>query len=261
MADTTTARKKKQLLKLLPTDGAPIGNTALRKHLGWSPGTYFRCRDELKAEDKIILGRGRGGSVRLTKALPRKRHAKQTMACQGKAKHRASERSLYPGFLKSLENWATAQGWTSQIVQQTSDQGGRSTGGKYTRPDFVVVGSKKYEYSHGIVRDVETFEVKPLGARIDSVFEAAAHSRRATKSYLAMQVTPDEPSESEMARVESECSRFGIGLITFKDPAKVDEWRYLVDPVRAEPDPELLEEFISEQVSEANKKLIRQWLK
>ena len=157
--------------------------------------------------------------------------------------------------------WAEAQGWTERIVQQTSDQGTRATGGRYTRPDFVVIGMRKYDYSPGVVRDVETFEVKPLGAKIDAVFEAAAHSRAATKSYLALQIDENNPTEHALARFEDECRRFGVGLITFKDPCKFERWNFLVEPVRREPDPELLEQFIRDQVNVRNQELVRKWVR
>jgi hypothetical protein len=262
MANISDAQRKQRLLNALPPDGTSRGNRALARELKWKPDLYLKIRDDLVTEGKVQVGRGRGGSVRLTKPTPVVGKKKQKTAIQQAAKPtRGAERKLYPDFLKSLHTWAEAQGWTDKLVQQTSDQGSKATGGKYTRPDFVVVGIKKYEYTPGLVRDVETFEVKPLGALIDGVFEAAAHSRAATRSYLALQVAPDSPTEDQLARFEAECQRFGVGLITFTDPGDYENWTFLVDPVRTEPDPELLEQFVRDQMNKKNQETVRKWVR
>jgi hypothetical protein len=261
MANISDAQRKQRLLDALPPDGTSRGNRALAQELKWSPDLYLKIRDELVTESKVQVGRGRGGSVRLTKPAPITGIKKPKTKTQHTTKPtKGAERKLYPDFLKSLQTWAEAQGWTDKLVQQTSDQGSKATGGKYTRPDFVVVGIKKYEYTPGVVRDVETFEVKPLGAPIDGVFEAAAHSRAATRSYLALHVAPDSPTEDQLARFEAECQRFGVGLITFTEPGAYEKWTFLVDPVRTEPDPELLEQFVRDQMIKKNQEIVRKWV-
>jgi hypothetical protein len=261
MANISDDQRKKRLIHALPADGSSRGNQALARQLKWNLDLYFKIRDELVAEGKAQVGRGRGGSLRLSKPAPSVPAKKGAGRRRKAVVPRVPERKLYPDFLKSLHLWAEAQGWTDKVVQQTAEQGGKKTGGKYTRPDFVVVGFKKYEYTPGLVRDVETFEVKPLGAPIDSVFEAAAHSRASTRSYLALHVAADQPTEDVLARFEAECQRFGVGLVTFSDPADYEAWQYLVDPVRAEPDPDLLEQFVRDQVSKKNQEHIRKWVR
>jgi hypothetical protein len=58
------------------SDGEPrlIGNKALRDALGWDENRYVRIRSELVDQQKVIVGRGQGGTVGLaatpgTKAL------------------------------------------------------------------------------------------------------------------------------------------------------------------------------------------------
>lgn len=53
------------------TQGEPklIGNKSLREELGWDESRYTRIRTELLNQDKIIVGRGYGGSVGLA-SLP-----------------------------------------------------------------------------------------------------------------------------------------------------------------------------------------------
>jgi hypothetical protein len=255
MGNISDAQRRANLLAEVPQDGSPVGNTYLSKQLGWTPDVYLKIPNELVAEGKLSLGRGRGGSVRLSEpsGLP-------TTDIVDEEVHRHRERSLYPTFRESLRIWADAQGWSAYIIEQTSDQGRRRTGGRYTRPDFVVIGVKKYRYTPGVVRDIETFELKPIGAAIESVFEAAAHSRLATKSYLALQVGENEPTEDELSRIEAECQRFRIGLITFEDPKDYASWRYPVDPIRTEPDPELVEQFVRNQLSAKNQDQIGMWM-
>ncbi|HUZ67694.1 MAG TPA: hypothetical protein VMU56_08550 [Beijerinckiaceae bacterium] len=40
-----------------------IGNSALRKSLGWNEDRYWKVHAALIETDKIVKGRGRGGSV------------------------------------------------------------------------------------------------------------------------------------------------------------------------------------------------------
>jgi hypothetical protein len=252
MANISDDERKSRLLAAVPKDGSSIGNTYLARQLGWSLDVYFKVRNGLVTDGRLEIGRGRGGSVRLIVDTP------STSAPPARKPRNEKERSLYAPFLGTLKIWSAGQGWHDHVVQQTSDQGAKATGGRYTRPDFVVIGIKKYEYTPGVVRDIETFEVKPLGATIDAVFEAAAHSRAATKSYLALEVAENQPTEDEIARFESECQRFGLGLLTFVEPT---EWHYLVDPVRREPDPELVDQFFRAQILPVNQERIRKQLR
>src|SRR6266404_1872362 len=45
-----------------------ISNSALRSRLGWSEERYARIKRQLVGEKKVIVGGGRGGSVRLATA-------------------------------------------------------------------------------------------------------------------------------------------------------------------------------------------------
>lgn len=244
-----------ELLQYVPADGSTIGNGRLREQLEWETEKYIRVRDEAVRDGILRLGRGRGGAVsRTSPSAPGPVEVEKPASKEPKR-----EIDLYPGFMRGLQTWAANQGWTSHFVEQVSHQGRRNTGGNWTRPDFVVVGARKYDYTPGIVRDVETFEVKPATCDIAAVFEAAAHSRFATKSHLAIAATPETLKEDLLARIESECQRFGLGLILFTNPADTDSWDYRADAIRSEPDPDLLERFINDQISEKEK--LRRWLR
>ncbi len=256
MGRHSTDELSRQLVQLVPADGATIGNKRLRELLGWEPEKYQRVKDALVEEEVLQVGRGRGGTVSLT--TPSETFED---VGEGEPGPQRREDKLYPNFFKALLKWAVDEGWRDHFVEQIAHQGRRPTGGNWTRPDFVVVGYRKYDFTPGIIRDVETFEVKPIRPKIEAVFETAAHSRCATKSYLCIEKSIDRPrsDEDETTRLESECQRFGLGLILFKDTANPDDWEYLVDPVRREPDPDHLENFMRDQVGSKDK--LRQWIR
>jgi hypothetical protein len=249
---------KSEFLARIPADGSGIGNKSLRELLDWDLERYHSVREELVQEGVIRLGRGRGGSVSLIRPVA----VIETSLPDNEAQVSVSkkrEKDLYPGFFRGLKKWAEDQGWTDYFVEQIAHQGRRNTGGSWTRPDFVVVGVQKYEYTPGVVRDIETFEVKQANCAIDAVFEAAAHSRCATKSYLAVQRDGSRPTDDDLSRIEYECQRFGIGLVLFGNPELPDEWEYAVEPTRREPDPEYLEQFVNNQIKDKEK--LRKWLR
>jgi hypothetical protein len=55
------------LTKISPEGQALVGNINLRNKLGWDESRYERIKNQLFDENKIIVGRGRGGSVGLAK--------------------------------------------------------------------------------------------------------------------------------------------------------------------------------------------------
>jgi adenine-specific DNA-methyltransferase len=71
MAHTSKTQIAEQLLSLVPVDGTPVGNAALRDGLAEELGRdvdeyeYIAVRDALIAQGFLVKGKGRGGSVRL----------------------------------------------------------------------------------------------------------------------------------------------------------------------------------------------------
>jgi hypothetical protein len=174
------------------------------------------------------------------------------------------ESDLYLPISKVLGlDWAKELRFRNHLVEITATQGRRDTGGMWTRPDLTVVAVSTYAYVLGTFFDVITFEVKPAGMWHDvkGVFETAAHSRFATRSYLLIHVPEGEGTipEADLERLQSECTRFQIGLCLFQDPSAYDSWHFLLDPVRREPNPEDIDQFIDQQMSDENKKKIGQW--
>lgn len=255
---TSESELRKLFLEALPPTGASVGNGRLQRKLNWDEATYLRAKNLLIDEGQIRVGRGRGGTVSLS--VPSEMAAEGSEVPGSPNGQRTRELDLYPGFQEALGRWAKDQGWDEHFVQQTAHKGSRKTGGTWTRPDFVVVGYRNFEYTPGIVRDLETFEVKPSDFGVEAVFETAAHSRFATRSYLAVERREDQDPEL-LDRVESECQRFGIGFVMFAEAGKLDTWDFRVEPKREEPDPADLERFIQDQIDAKDQRRIRKWIK
>jgi len=114
----------------------------------------------------------------------------------------------------------------------------------------------------GIHFDVITFEVKtPDGIDITCVYEALAHLRSATQSYVLLHV-PSERAldlESILLDVSAEAKNHGIGVIIAEKPSDYETWDEVVEPVRAEPVPKRLNDFLAQQFSEKQREQISRW--
>ncbi len=263
LTDEETAAYETEILSLLPPDGTGLSTRILSERIGWPPALEDRIVSRLL--DRGILARSRGGGVggalrRTDVADDVSLEPNAPIPEEGRSPHRGRETDTYPGFLVGLQKWARTNNWAAVEVEQTAHQGRRDTGGPWTRPDFVLVAYKNYDYTPGRIRDIETFEVKLHDCTIDAVFETAAHSRFSTRSYLAVQRRNGMPSERDLSRIESECQRFGLGLLLFDDPAASESWDFRVKPVRQEPDPDYLEEFVRQQLSDTIQAKLRKWL-
>ncbi|NEO34186.1 MAG: hypothetical protein F6K36_28035 [Symploca sp. SIO3C6] len=264
-------KDKQELTKLImnsvPDNGKKIGNTAIIRKLQENfngrlessiiESEYWVIRNSLIEQGIIQKARGKGGSVfKLTKTTEK---MEENSASYNK------ESGLYKPFMDTLEKKFTKdQSILEYVLQLTAMQGARQTGGKWTRPDLSMVAISKYTYLPGKYIDVITFEIKHLNNfDITGVYEAAAHTSFANKSYLSIQ-TSDELEESETAtfdRIKVECRRFGIGLIVFNNPAEYDTWEILVDAERHNPDYAATDFFIGSQFDEKKRVNIISMLK
>lgn len=252
-------RKLNKLLDKIPPDGQPIGNITLLKQSGLTEDEYWRVRNKLIEQGKIGKGKGKGGSVhRLIESV-----VEEPKEPAG-PKKLGNEAKLYDNFEKWLNNfWAKETNLTQFLVEKTANQGGKPTGGKWTRPDFAIVAVNVYTYIPGKFLEVISFELKPsLQEALAGVFECAAHSVYAHRSYLAVFVPDDSATESEeFARIERECERFGLGLVIFSDSAERGSYEVRVDAERRTPDPVEVDKFIASQLKDKNQKLVLQWNK
>lgn len=261
---------KETLLKHVPQNGLSIGNVTLRKQLRWDEERYWQTRDALVDEQKISLGRGKGGSVRRVEAAT---VISSGVSIDGPGKggteetdEHIGEESLY-GKIETVlrEKWGKEfRLQDSFFVQTTAKQGRHDTGGKWSRPDLIVVSVQSFQNLPGKFVDITTFEVKTHdNFDLTAVYEALAHLRAANRAYLLIS-RPRHLSDDLEERVESvaeEASRHGIGLIVAHDVTSYAEWHFRVDPQVNQPEPARLDEFLETQVSAENKKQLHRWLK
>ena len=134
--------------------------------------------------------------------------------------------------------------------------------GRWARPDLTLLGGKVLPYLPGKFLDVVTFEVK-VGMPVEGLYEALAHRRRANYSYLVC-VCPRHlgtPDPSEEAIIVAEAARQGLGVILVPQEDDFDLWQELVEPVRHEPDPQLLHDFLETQCNkEGCLEDLRKWI-
>lgn len=258
------------LLRCLPSDGGTKSNRAVQRQLGWEPDRYWAARDSLVDAGHIVRGRGRGGTVR------RVAEAKQSTGTVSVAVDVAdpvhdiesavqSELALYDPMRRVIEgDWAKDHRSDPLAVEITALQGRRATGGIWSRPDIVSVEIRTFAYVPGKHLELTTFEVKlASGLSVQSVFEALAHRRASTRSYVLAHVSPhDAPSITETIEEVAEVARaHGVGFVTAGDEQDYDTWEEHVEAQRDEPDPARLDTFIETQLSERTKRLISRRLR
>ena len=265
---------EQQLLARLPPD-ATVGNVTLRSQLGWSKSHYWDIRNYLIDRGVLASGRGKGGSVRLipqtvtgTMTAPSLPAVEATTAGLSEADaicmKYPDEQHLYQPMSKAIENgWAKDHRLDSVIVAITAQQGSRPAG-KWTRPDITVASFQTFPYVPGLHFDVSTFEVKPHDqVNVSAVYEALAHLRAGTRSYVLLHV-PQFAKASVERDIEETCreaKQQGIGVIIAEKPDDYDTWDEQVEEVRRDPDPAKLNDFLAQQVSQEFREQVIRWLR
>jgi len=221
-----------QLLRLIPEDGSYVGNTFLRRRLGWpAEDEYWDARQELLDKGLIQTGKGRGGSVALVVASPEGGEARAlditaaeeiVSEIEEKAAKRAElvsdETELYEPLKKWIESTLgrpVEEVGDYFLVKITASPSGRKReSGQWSRPDVTSVQVNTYELVPHPDVEVSSYEVKRYGdaSNLSSVFEAASHSRWAHFTYLVVEDSETAPlALSE--RFEQELLRYDVGLI------------------------------------------------
>jgi len=263
------------LFAALPADGTTISNPTLQGRLGWDSDRYFRSRDALVDMGLVVRGRGRGGVVRrvLTDSAVEERTvavvvdagadpASTAAAVEAVVKN---ELVLYEPMRRVIAtDWAKDHRRDPLAVEITALQGRRATGGMWSRPDIVSVEVRTFAYVPGKYLEVATFEVKAANAiNVQAVYEALAHRRAATHSYVLLHVPADQSEQVEdaVADVAEAARTHGIGVVTAADPDDYDTWEEREEARRVEPDPERLNAFVATQLSENTCDLISRRLR
>lgn len=130
------------LLAALSDDGTGKGNVTLRNELGWDEQRYFEARDELLDLGLAERWKGRGGSLRRSIAEPPR---EPDQVGRQVALEYFRERQLYDPMARSIaDGWAPENRLTPCVVAITAQQGRRATGGKWSRPDIVLVAVRRF---------------------------------------------------------------------------------------------------------------------
>lgn len=263
------ARLEQHFLDEVPVDGSSIGNRRLRvERLNWDNDLYLAVRKRLVDSGMLVIGRGRGGSLRRTLNDEGPVHEE---VARGEAEFPEApvpfpdEASLYDSMLRVIrDRWIMEQPFDQYLVERT-DRGGRRPDGVWTRPDITVAAMTSYTFVPGRHFDIVTFEVKHhSGLNVTAVYEALAHRRSASRAYVLVYI-PDElldTFESPMlTEITDEAARHGIGLIVAGDPADFDTWDVREEPTRIAPDPARMNTFIRNQLSEGSRDQIVRWFR
>jgi hypothetical protein len=256
---------EKQLLESVPEQGS-IGNQTLREHLRLGDDLYLAVRNRLRDAGEISIGRGRGGSISRTKqVIPDLQEPEQNVYQEPTPDDPyPSEASLYEPMRITLQSrWVQDQRFDQSVVESTA-RGGRRADGVWARPDLTCAAITSYTYVPGKFLDIVTFEVKPhFAVDLTAVYEALAHRRAATRSYVLLHV-PDAlllALDQPITDICEEASKHGIGVIVAGDPTNFDTWNFREDAVRSEPDPSKVNIFIQTQLTQGTREQILKWLK
>lgn len=248
-----------ELLEILLTT-SPLGNQQLRSELGWAQrGRFDRVRDSLIAAGLVqrIAG-GRGGRLRITidslDEIP-----DDVEISVGR------ERSLYFALGSHVRSMVLDFHEINEEpddlieIYNTSEQGRRDTGGRYTRADLTAIVRRKVE---GLFdwRDVHAIEVKPYwSVGREALYEAAAQAalHRCSFSWLLLYL-PDETvalsdgerdivqvvRDSVLPAVRLEADEIGIGLATSPNLSRETHPIVDVEPRRQILDPDQLTQLL-----------------
>ena len=243
----------------IPAEGGrdnTIGPVVLRERLQVSETEFERCKKSLLKHELIGTVQG-GGIYRKDRGYGRK----------------PNELQYYKPIMRELKLYWTEQPGREYHLRQRflrvldTSQGGRRQDGQWARPDLTLIGGKVLPYLPGKFLDVITFEVKP-GMPLDGLYEALAHRRRANFAYVVCvcptlwpewkYATP--PSEENQAALIAEATRQGVGVILVRQEDDFGLWSELVKPVRHEPDPQHLHDFLETQCDSDSLNKLREWL-
>jgi hypothetical protein len=246
--------------------GGRASNATLISAVGWDEAQYRKIHSELLEQGEIRKGKGRGGTVSLVEGVqPTHSHASEKLNSTGSTaildSEAVAELALYDPAKGQLEkHWKERQKLYDFHVENTSMQGRRETGGSWSRPDLIVVGSKKYEFLREKVFELHTFEIKPAtDITIKGVLEALAHREAATRAYVLYHTAGLAHNFPERARIENLAVRHGVGVYAAKTIADFSQWDEIVPAQRAAPDLDAIEQFIKVSLVAETQSHIRKW--
>lgn len=141
---------QEQFVGKLSDMGGYSGNISLQRALRWDDGTYWAIRDRLVDSGVLRRQRARGGAVALVERAPVLEQAPAAEGPPTVEQATQRERDLYEPVARVLGgDWARDNRFRHHLVENTSAQGRRNTGGMWTRPDIVVAAIRLFPYLPG----------------------------------------------------------------------------------------------------------------
>lgn len=239
-------------LRLFNKNNNYIGNQTLRKNLNFNnEQEYWEARNILLEQGKISLGKGKGGSI--------------SLVIEEKQKNTKEENTLTKNLLEPLNTrWIPDKlgelKENSYFVLNTSCQGSKKTGGKWSRPDLVLCRYRTYTYLPPRL-EITTFEVKKKSAvDVTSVYEALSQNNAAHYSYVLLERAEEATQDEHWENILDTAQRHGIGVISFSKTEDYDTWNTEAKAVYHEAPPENIERFISQQLDEDCQQKILSWI-
>ncbi|MGZ8178869.1 hypothetical protein ACXVUM_13150 [Williamsia sp. SKLECPSW1] len=170
-----------------------------------------------------------------------------------------AEAALYDPLLSTLEGaWASKRMLTPLVCEATAFGGSRQTGGRWSRPDLVVIGFRRFELVPARF-EVVTFEVKTASnVNVMAVYESLSHSRAATHAYVIFHIPRvlSTARSGELDAAIAVAAEHGIGVITAENPSDFSTWKEPQSAGLLPSDPARMNEFLHRQVSSAGRRVL-----
>lgn len=130
-------------------------------------------------------------------------------------------------------------------------------GGVWMRPDLALIHVHRRRFEPIPTLDLYTIEVKPAGTRaLPGLHQTLAQGRIGDFVVFIM---PHETGPGP--ELIAQARRFGVGLVTFKDPELWSSYQLIVPPERTNPDPDLRDQFLSKALeAEGHTAEVLSWL-
>lgn len=142
----------------------------------------------------------------------------------------------------------------------TATAGGSGTG-KWSKPDLCLIALWRHRYQPGWRLDLHGFEVKPAGrCDAESVHEALNHTSHVHFAHLTWHNPAWADGDTRCRAILDRCRRFGVGLITFADPANATTYSVRFPAPRHDPAGDAVDEFIETRIPQADRATLGEWL-
>lgn len=254
----------RQMLVLLPDDGAPVLNRVMRVMLARAlsadvdESRYGAARKKLFERGQIGLKQGQGGQIFLrpgSAARPAERE--ESSGGWTEARLMPCLRAYLDG---PIQNDLDILRGARCLAYDTSSVG--KPGVQWARPDFTLISVKHFKFLPGFAFDVHSFELKAEagGATDLAVFEALAQTRFTNFGYLVWHLPAGSRFEKKLSSIEKQCSQHGIGFIRGREPQRFDTWNILVEPARKSTPSAEIDLFLDQRLQDAQRRQIHSLL-